>query len=257
MFHDSECTSAAAGESGEHKHQAVKYRFSSKRNCVFLTKNGPENLVVKVYAPPGANLEKEIKMLYELNKKGVAVPRIVETDHESITMEYLDGPLLLDIFERQEKTAGSQSKLLAEPVHAAINSLCHWLMSFYDAARNMDNAQIILGEVNFRNFIFKEKIYGIDFEECRHGRIEEDIGKLCAFALTYAPPFTPWKIAAAGELFKILTGELNLDRERVKAEITKELLAIATRRNSVPEMLQAMIEIFLHDSAEFINEVFK
>lgn len=248
MFLDNGSTNTAADE---YRHQAVKYRFSSKRNCVFLIKNGPEHLVVKVYASPDTSLKKEAKMLHELKKRGVAVPRIMETDDESIAMEYLEGPLLLDIFEWQEKVAGSHSKLLNEPVYVAIHSLCRWLMSFYDAARNMGVAQIILGEVNFRNFIIKEKIYGIDFEECRPGQIEEDIGKLCAFALTYSPPFTPWKIAATGELYKILTVELSLDRERVKKEITKELLAIATRRNSVPEMLQIMIELFLHNNAEF------
>jgi len=248
MFHEIAGNHPAADT---HKHRPVKYRFSSKRNCVCLSKNGPEHLVVKVYAQPGTNLKKEKEMLLELKKRGVAVPRIVEADHESITMEYLDGPLLLDIFEQQEKLAGSQGKSLAEPVYLAIHSLCRWLMDFYDAARNIGGEQIILGEVNFRNFIIKEQIFGIDFEQCRHGQIEEDIGKLCAFALTYSPPFTPWKIAAAGELFKILCGELNLDKERVRKEILKELLAIAMRRNSMPEMLQSMIELFLHSSTEF------
>lgn len=235
----------------EYKQQVVKHRFSSKRNCVFLIKTGLVNLVVKVYPSPGTNLKKETKILLELKKKGVAVPRIVETDDESITMEYLEGPLLLDIFEWQERLAGSHSKSLTEPVYVTIHSLCRWLISFYDASRDMGGEQIILGEVNFRNFIVKEKIYGIDFEECRHGWIEEDIGKLCAFALTYSPSFTPWKIAAAGEIFKVLTGEMNLDRERVKEEILKELLAVATRRNSLAEMLQSLIELFLHNSAEF------
>ena len=249
MFHEIAGNNTAADA---HKHRPVKYRFSSKRNGVFLTKNGPEHLVVKVYAQPGTNLKKEKEMLLELKKRGVAVPRIVEADHESITMEYLEGPLLLDIFEQQEKIAGSQGKLLAEPVRAAIHSLCRWLTHFYSAARHIgDGSQLILGEVNFRNFIIREQIFGIDFEQCRPGQIEEDIGKLCAFALTYSPPFTPWKIAAAAELFKILCGELILNREMVREEIMKELLAIADRRSSMPEMLRLMIGFFLHNSADF------
>lgn len=104
-----------------------------------------------------------------------------------------------------------------------------------------------MGDVNFRNFIIREKIYGLDLEECREGKIEEDIGSLCAFALTYSPSFTPWNIAMAKEMFRILSSELGLDKELLKQEIQREILAISIKRKTIHETMRFQMLDLLDD----------
>ena len=104
-----------------------------------------------------------------------------------------------------------------------------------------------MGDVNFRNFIIREKVYGIDLEECREGEIEEDIGSLCAYGLTYSPTFTPWKMIMIGTLFQILCSEFNLDKELVRKKIYQELLILARRRGELKETIKFLAKRPLDD----------
>lgn len=234
---------------------SVEKKFISRKNSVFLVKTShPDEkekyLVCKKYSRP-ASMPGEIKMLCLLKKKGVPVPQIYGTGEDYILLEYLEGPLFLDYFCRQESIGGSESRSLNESAYQSIYSLCHWFKGFYRASREIAGKQLIMGDVNFRNFIMREKIYGIDLEECREGKIEEEVGSLCAFALTYDPSFTLWKMAMIGELIRVFTGELKLDKGLVKKEIKKELLVIAARRGTVKEMAQLIESRLLEKSIRF------
>ena len=235
----------------------IKKQFNSKKNSVYWINTERERFtgtgkqfVLKEYNHSQQSLEREADMLQKLKIRHVAVPHLFYAGHESIVIEYIEGPLLLDFICWQENVNGSNSSELAGPVYQAIYSLCRWFKEFYSAARDVSGKQLIMGDVHFRNFIIREKIYGVDFEECREGRIEEDIGRLCAFALTYTPAFTSWKIAMTGELFRILNLELDLEKEVTKREMQKELLAIAKRRTSSYEMVELLlVNLFEKDMA--------
>jgi hypothetical protein len=230
------------------KDSTIKKQFNSKKNRVYWINTEQERFtgtgkqfVFKEYNHSQQSLEREADMLQKLKIRHVAVPHLFYADNESIVIEYIEGPLLLDFICWQESVSGTNSSALGKPVYQVIYSLCCWLKDFYTAARDISGKQIIMGDINFRNFIIREKIYGVDFEECREGRIEEDIGRLCAFAITYTPAFTSWKIAMTGELFRVLNRELGLDKEVTKRELQKELLAIARRRSSSFEMVELLL----------------
>lgn len=234
---------------------SVEKKFTSRKNNVFLVKtnksdNKKKYLVCKKYSRP-ERMPEEIKMLSLLKEKGAPVPAIYATGDDYVLLEYLEGPLFADFFFWQESVSGSGSHSLAGPAYQSIYSLCCWFKVFYAASRAITGKQLIMGDVNFRNFIIRERIYGIDFEECREGKIEEDLGSLCAFGLTYWPPFTPWKMAMIGELFQIFSSEFRLDKELVKQELQKELLFLSKRRGALQETVKLLLGNLLETSAHF------
>lgn len=234
---------------------SVEKKFTSRKNNVFLVKtNSPDQtqkyLVCKEYSRPD-RMSEEIKMLSLLKEKGAPVPKIYGAGDNYILLEYLGGPLFADYFFWQESVSGSDNSSLKGPTYQSIYSLCCWFKDFYAMSRAIAGKQLIMGDVNFRNFIIRERIYGIDFEECREGKLEEDIGSLCAFGLTYSPPFSPWKIVMIGELFQIFSSELGLDKELVKQEIQKELLFLSKRRGVLQETLKLLVGNLLESSIYF------
>lgn len=218
---------------------SVAKKYISKKNNVFLLKaEKPDTMasffVYKEYFRP-ERMRREIQMLSLLKEKGVFVPVIYGTGENYILLEYLEGTLLLDYYCWLESRQGSAGSALQWSADQFIYNLCYWFKSFYIATREIFGEQLIMGDVNFRNFIIRDKIYGIDLEECREGRMEEDLGSLCAFGLTYAPTFTAWKLAMLGNLVGIFCQELDLNREVVKAEIQKQLLVLARIRGKLNE----------------------
>ncbi len=235
---------------------SVEKKFISRKNNVYLVKtNKPGNknkyLVCKEYSRPD-RMPEERKMLSLLKEKGAPVPEIYGGGDHYILLEYLEGPLFADFFFWQESVSGSESNFLTGPAYQSIYSLCCWFKDFYAASRAIAGKQLIMGDVNFRNFIIRERIYGIDFEECREGKIEEDLGSLCAFGLTYWPPFTPWKMAMIGELFQIFSSEFCLDKELVKQELQRELLFLSSRRGVLQETVKLLVGNLLETSAHFV-----
>jgi hypothetical protein len=219
----------------------VEKKFTSRKNEVFLVKTGEPGLegkhhVYKKYSRPD-RMHQEIAMLRLLTSKGVPVPQICGQGEDYILLEYLDGTLLLDRFCSLEDVHGSETTALADSTRRLITRLCCWFKAFHDALPDMNGRRLIMGDVNFRNFIVvNEKVYGIDLEECREGRIEEEVGSLCAFALTYTPSFTVWKMVTVQELLRVFTTEFNLDQELVIMEIKRRLLFLGRIRGTVNEM---------------------
>ena len=71
----------------------------------------------------------------------------------------------------------------------------------------------------------------VDFEDCKVGEIEEDIGKFIAFFLTYDPSFTSWKRSVAESMKSLCRDTMDVDIPRISLEIEKELGRMALRRN--------------------------
>ncbi len=218
----------------------VEKKFTSRKNSVYLIKREkasdmPMYLVCKKYTYPD-RMATEVEMLSLMKSKGVAVPQVYWQDKEHLLLEYIEGPLLLDCYCWQEEISGSDSCCLDTAAHRLINDLCGWFKDFYNAAQSVYGKQILMGDVNFRNFILKERIYGFDLEECYEGRIEKEVGSLCAFALTYNPCFTKWKMAVIRELIGIFTYEFNLDRKLLQNDVQEKLLFLAQIRGKEREL---------------------
>lgn len=201
-------------------------QFKSKKNRVYLVRClvAPNLIREFVLKEQPFRLKKEVDFLAKLTGKGINVPRVIYTGQSHFLMEYIPGSTLLEYVCQLEKDQVSLAE--TKPV---FRGLAHWLKKFY---KTEESSSTILGDLNFRNFILSkgDVIYGIDFEDCREGVIEEDIGRLCAFGLTYCPEFTDWKLNTYRYLFHFLVEELKLDDRIVKEYFLKELNAIKERR---------------------------
>ncbi|NLJ58323.1 MAG: hypothetical protein GX339_05715 [Tissierellia bacterium] len=201
-------------------HQKVK--LISKRNQVYRVLRGGNTYILKKFNNIDS-YKREEELLNLLKNAGVKVPSIIYKEENCLHIEDLGSFTLLDWYEDQEK-----SNTLTESM---VYKLCYWLKDFYKAVYDYYNEELILQDVNFRNFlIFEDDIYGIDFEQVARGTFCQDIGRFSAYALTYDPVMTQWKINFRNKFINIMSKELNLDREKIISEEKKELLAIEKRR---------------------------
>jgi len=181
---------------GIEKYSVIE-KFYSKKNDVYkiknIYKNNKEEICVIKNFNNIDNMNREIDMLKNLKNKGLAVPEIYYVGKKEVVMEYIEGKTLLDVICENEI-----NKVFDYDI---VRKLLIWLKNFYSITRNSMNKKIIMSDVNLRNFIVDKHIYGIDFENCKKGNIEEDIGKLCAYILTYDPSFTEWKVKLVDKIF--------------------------------------------------------
>lgn len=201
-------------------HKEIKLK--SKRNNVFRIVEDEGTYILKKFENH-ENYIREKEVLSILKKEGVNVPSIIKAEENYLYLEDLGEVNFLDWYEEQEKNNALDISMVYE--------LCSWFKDFYSAVFEFYKKQFILYDVNFKNFIICEnKVYGIDFEQVKPGHIEEDAGRLSAFALTYNPSMTEWKMDFRNILINILSNELNIEKEKIISEENKELAAIKKRR---------------------------
>ncbi|UNC91951.1 BUD32 family EKC/KEOPS complex subunit [Candidatus Contubernalis alkaliaceticus] len=224
----------------EIKEYCLIKKFKSKKNQVYLIKaemeSGlTESFVLKEYADGTKDMEKEASILHKLQEKKIHAPILYYMGKKHIVMEYIQGQLFLDFFEEMEM-AGPLEKEAWHTACATASSLAYWFKNFYKVMENHYGKTMIMYDINLRNFIIRDEIYGFDFEDCRLGKKETDTGRLCAYLLTYEPAFTDWKKELVREFFIIFTKNLDLDPSLVKEEMFKELESISQRRKLVYPM---------------------
>jgi hypothetical protein len=213
---------------------SVVGRFASKRNQLYLLKftdfNDCDKQMVYKLHNHRIRLTKEIEMLFQLKNSPVLVPGLVKVIGNGILMEHISGPTILEYISWQENIHFQYREPHIEPAMQTVRQLADWLMAFYDTTEKNMAKKMILGNINLRNFIIRENLYGVDFEDCREGYREEDAGRICAFTLTYTPPYTPWKKTFAKEMMDLLVVKLDLDRGRLINCLFSELAIINKRR---------------------------
>ncbi|HOG62055.1 MAG TPA: RIO1 family regulatory kinase/ATPase [Sedimentibacter sp.] len=203
-------------------HKEIKLR--SKRNNVFRIVEDEGTYILKKFENH-ENYIREKEVLSILKKAGVNVPSIIKAEENYLYLEDLGEVNFLEWYEEQEKNNALNISMVYE--------LCSWFKDFYSAVFEFYKKQFILYDVNFKNFIICDnKVYGIDFEQVKPGHIEEDAGRLSAFALTYNPSMTEWKMDFRNILINILSNELNIEKEKIISEENKELAAIKKRRGA-------------------------
>lgn len=213
----------------------VEKRFYSKKNQVYkarlLSSEGKEkSIVIKKYTGPIENRRKEIQLLHHLRQQGLTVPKIYFVKEDYIVMEYIEGRTLLEEIEkREEEQVVGKDSFYKSNNEQLVDSLITWLKDFY---YHTDN-QLILKDINLRNFLINKqgKIYGIDFEDYGIGNIVEDGGKLCAYILTYNPPFTLWKLNFAKDFFYTFIEKFSINKEILLKQVDKEIHHINVNRN--------------------------
>ncbi len=197
-------------------------RFRSKRNDVFkvrvITGDGSaRTVVIKEFTDPD-RFSEEIRTLRLLQVRGVPVPRLHHAEDGAAVYEFIEGKVLVDCIYRfpDQVTKG----------------LSESLKQIYDAL-DEHSSELILRDMNMRNFIRQsgtDTVYRVDFESTSRGRREEDAGRLCAFCLSYDPPFTPQKMRTAWSLFQKLLCSLELCPQTTARWTLCELAEIGQRR---------------------------
>lgn len=209
-------------------------KFPSKRNHLYLVNfdciDGSEKRMVFKLHSYKNRLTRETEMLFQLKHSPVMIPEINKVVGNGILMEYVSGPTILYYIEWQEKIHFQYNEPYITPGMQAINQLVDWLNCFYITTRELTGKQIILGNMNLNNFIIRKYLYGVDFEDCREGAREEDVSLLCAFTLTYNPPYTAWKKKFVKEMMGQFVNKLALDRNLVNKKFLSELERINKRR---------------------------
>lgn len=194
----------------------------SKKNKVSRIINGDKTHILKTYTK-AKNMEKEIEVLKFLNKEDVLAPKILKINEKSIVLEDLGERTLLFAYEEVEKNK--------EDYRYLIQGILSCLKDFYKISEIYYERECILSDMNFRNFIVKDKqIYRIDFEDVDFGEKESDLGKLLAFGLTYSPEYTNWKKDFEREFILAIEASGIYDMESVIAEENLELERIRKRR---------------------------
>ncbi|HCF50629.1 MAG TPA: hypothetical protein DER60_10120 [Syntrophomonas sp.] len=200
-------------------------RLPSKKNDVYRY----GDVVIKKFSDAERfRMETEIGSLLE--KSDILTPPRLSVNQTAYINVYrfIEAIPVVDLIE------DSELQLAEEIVH----KIYLWVMDFYALTREMTGQQYILGDVHLRNFLYQpdsQKLYGIDFEECRQGRIESDLARFYVFLLHYDPAFTPRKKALGAFWLDIIqapsTLDINFFQQEVERE-TAELLARRQHRNS-------------------------
>lgn len=186
--------------------------FKSKRNKVLLRHQRVEKIHTLV-----ENAKFEADRLRYLRAKGLAVPKVITLNGKIIIMEYINATPLPDIIDHWEKAPDLVAQKLA------MDGVVSWLFKYYEILQGESR-----GDINGRNFLFDgKKIWGVDFEEQATETPLADIGRLCAFILSYEPAHTPLK----KELVEIIVKQSGFDPMKILQEQEKSLALLKQRRN--------------------------
>ncbi len=202
------------------------HTFPSKKNRVQLVTCGDETtmMVFKQLTDP-AKIKREAQILTMLQGK-VAVPALLGEHETGLLLEYIPGGTLADWLERAEK---ENPDSLLPAVQEKMGELLDWLAGFYKVMENQGQA-MIMGDVNLRNFIVGKQLTGIDFEDVKEGLPAEDLGKVAAFILMYAPEGTIWKQKLVDFWLAQAARGFSQDRALLVREMEQELQAMQIRR---------------------------
>ncbi|MFI3237457.1 MAG: hypothetical protein R3Y47_05430 [Lachnospiraceae bacterium] len=196
----------------------------SKRNSVMLIERDGMRMILKEIKEEEA-FTCEKTQLELLHKGGVRVPTIQYCEGLSLGLSYLEGETLLDHYLQLETEGAS------EEVVDVIDSLLDWFEGFYRINKALDGSQMIKSDMNFRNFLLVHgEVYGIDFEQVKIGEIEEDIGRMAAFALMYDPIETEFKKMFVHKFIVSSIERLSLSEDKVRQYYEDELSAMKIRR---------------------------
>jgi len=209
----------------------IQLQFKSKKNIVaYVTlKNKPR--VLKWFVP---GLKRQMNAEYNVLKKGSSklnIPIIHEKDEKNnvLILNYIVGENLCDIINDEDTSEREKERLII--------LLAQWFFDFHNHFKTKEEF-LIRGDPSLRNFIFTDRIWGVDFEESRIGKPVEDIAGMCASILSTEPMFTGEKFQLCE---KFIEYYLNLAPGRInnlENEISYSLLEKIQWRPNDEEILR-------------------
>jgi len=205
------------GNIKKYKNTIVQKDFESKKNtvCYVIFNNKP--VVLKWYAPGfKKNMKNEYSVLKRCSPKiDTPIPLDMDEENHVILMNYLIGKNFCDIINNEQTSTDNKKDHMF--------NLAKWFFEFHNHFRINDNFQI-RGDSILRNFIFTDRIFGVDFEESRIGKPEEDIAGMCSSILTTNPMFTKWKFLLCKEFINFYEEFAEWNLNDINSEIAYAIL---------------------------------
>jgi tRNA A-37 threonylcarbamoyl transferase component Bud32 len=201
--------------------------FNSKKHTVALVTLNGKARVIKWYQPGFShNMNNEYRVLSTYSSK-LTIPTVFEKNDTQhlLFLQYITGDNLCDLIHSSLVSREEKTRLMI--------LLAQWYAQFHEVIKS-DHQTYIHGDAHLRNFIFSDRIWGVDFEETIKGEPVQDIARLAASILTTNPSFTKEKLQltqtfissyqqARGCTLPTIDEELHIAVEEVK-ERRKELL---------------------------------
>jgi len=172
--------------SKKYKKTVLQKRLLSKKNTVAYVTIKDKPRVLKWFVP---GFKKKMQVEYSVLKKGESklnIPTVhkLDEDNNVLITSYIIGENLCDIINDKETDTKEKQRLMI--------LLSDWFINFHNFFKE-DEKFMIRGDSSLRNFILTDRIWGVDFEDSRHGSPVEDIAGMCASILTTDPMFTKEK----------------------------------------------------------------
>ena len=215
------------GEKYRTSYQKHSFRqLKSKKNTVAFIMYNYKPIVIKSYSPGFIkNMETEYKILNKVTKESfkINIPTLYNYDIKNnfILMNYINGNNLCDIINDEKTSINEKNKIMI--------LLAEWLKNYHNYFKKSKNFTI-RGDSILRNFIYSDKIIGLDFEETRIGKPEEDIAELCSSILTTNPMFEPYKFQLCKTLIKSYIDIIDFIITDIWIEISYALLQTSVNR---------------------------
>jgi len=214
----------------------IVLKFFSRINSVYLAERSgsAEKVIIKDFGKETERLQAELNGMTVFKDFS---PEIFYSDDRYIVHEFIEGETMLSVFEELERSGKDPACL--------ISGFVTFLEDMYKSAPGY-----ILSDINFTNFIIKE-VSGdytfrfVDYESVSKGKVEEDIGKIAAFALTYDPAFTDWKYDFALRYIENSLSALNISEEKIYKYLENELKAMNDRRKFKIDIPEVMMKLLL------------
>ncbi|WP_312644688.1 hypothetical protein [Hydrogenoanaerobacterium sp.] len=226
--------------------------FLSKRNHVYLVSTDDAHFPKAVLKSFGGNnngflAERQAAQL--LREHHIAVPQMLFMEEQSIVYEHIEGKVLVDYLDVLEQPAHS------DEVFGIFNLLCQWLAQCYAALESAYGREMVLGDAHLRNFIYADKIYGVDFECVKEGKKEADIAALAVFTLVYSPICTQQKYRLAAHIMACCNRYMQLDTQLIALEILRHIETVERRRGiCLPENIAHTLECHFAAAAKCKTE---
>jgi hypothetical protein len=228
------------------KHIDVEEKLFSRKNNVYKIEldfgNNKSTYILKEYAGRDRyiKIKKELFFYDILKESDLKIPGIFFKGDAVLVMDFISDETLLDYIIKKEDSENSKKPACYSPGtfindYEPVIKACKYMDDFNRFLKSRTGRSFILNDINLRNFLlFGKKLYRVDFEDCREGEIEEDIGKFIAFFLTYGPAFTEWKRSVSVFIKDFCKNSMGVDIARVDMEIHMEFKRMRERRKGFP-----------------------
>ncbi len=216
----------------KYKTVLLQRSFESKKNTVVYVVLNGQPRILKWFVP---GLKQNMDTEYRILKKGfstlaIPVPYEVDTENNVLIMSYIIGQNVCDLINDVRTDIEEKEKV--------IHLLADWFVRFHTFFKTEDQYRI-RGDATLRNFLYnKGRIWGVDFEESRIGKPNEDIATLCSSFLSTDPMFTDEKFRMCLILLESYRKSAKWTVDNINAEVSYALLERIQWRPNDEEMLR-------------------